>query len=251
MAELCRGQEAAYIPGEKHRVCHVVRVVVSLCSTPCASDHAQQLRSSAWPAFVCTACSAATIVQHPHEGTPQAAHARHFSGRPGWWKPLAGKGVPAFAAVLTLFFELAAMACLAIPREIDFCSRSSHCVLIYSDASFEKDRLRVGWVIFGSPPLVPHGGTCAVPSEVVHEWIPQRQQIFPGEAFCLILLPLLYPQIFQARDILWFIDSQAGLVISRRSPICHAYFERSCTVAVGSSGLTPIPTLPTVCPGTG
>ena len=109
---------------------------------------------------------------------------------------------------------LKALACLAAPRDIDFWSRSPPCVLIYSDASFEKGELRLGWVIYGygPPPLLPCGGTCAVPHEVFEEWLPRRQQIFPGEALCLLLLPLLYPQIFQSRDVLWFIDNQAAVV---------------------------------------
>ena len=63
--------------------------------------------------------------------------------------------------------------------------------------------------LFAYPPFLPHGGTCDVPPEVVQEWIPRRQQIFPGEALCLLVLPLLYPTMFQSRDLLWFIDNQA------------------------------------------
>ena len=57
----------------------------------------------------------------------------------------------------------------------------------------------------------PLGGTCAVPAEVVQDWIPRRQQIFPGEALCLNIFPLLQPELFQGSDLLWFIDNQAAV----------------------------------------
>ena len=106
---------------------------------------------------------------------------------------------------------LRALACQAPPRDINFWASHSPCTLIYSDASFEQNQLRLGWVIFAPPPLRPHGGNCSVPQAVLQEWTPRKQQIFPGEALCLLVLPLLYPDLFRGQDTLWFIDNQVAV----------------------------------------
>ena len=65
------------------------------------------------------------------------------------------------------------------PRDIFVYHRSDDVVRIYSDASFEEDVLRLGWVIF---PLVgiPLGGTTVVPQEVIATWRPRQQQNLSG-----------------------------------------------------------------------
>ncbi|CAE7839424.1 unnamed protein product [Symbiodinium sp. CCMP2592] len=112
---------------------------------------------------------------------------------------------------LLVLSALRSMAQMARPRDIEVWSPPPPCMLIYTDASFEDDQLRLGWVIFAPPPYKPLGGTCAVPPQVVREWLPRRQQIFPGEALCLLILPLLYPHVLEGHDLLWFIDNAAAV----------------------------------------
>ena len=105
--------------------------------------------------------------------------------------------------VLSTLRAMAAMACLATPRDIDVWSAKSSRPFVYSDAFWSTPTLPSRrWVILGlrSAPL---GGTCAVPAEVVQDWIPRRQQIFPGEALCLNIFPVLQPELFQGSDLLW------------------------------------------------
>ena len=49
---------------------------------------------------------------------------------------------------------------------------------VYSDASFEDGRLRLGWIIF--PPIgQPRGGSTLVPPEVLASWTPEASTDFP------------------------------------------------------------------------
>ena len=71
---------------------------------------------------------------------------------------------------------------------------------LYSDASFEDGRLRLGGIIF--PPIgQPLGGSTLVPPEVLASWAPRHQQIFPKEALCLL----------EDADLLWFCDKTRPL----------------------------------------
>ena len=98
----------------------------------------------------------------------------------------------------------------AQPRDISICGRPPQPVRIYSDASFEEGVLRLGWIIF-PPTGKPFGGTCCVPDEVLHAWTPRKQQIFPGESLCGLLIPWLHgPQLCE-HDLLWFIDNEAAV----------------------------------------
>lgn len=112
---------------------------------------------------------------------------------------------------LLVLRALREMAQMAMPRDIFFWAPPQPSTLVYTDASFEANKLRLGWVVFAQPPLKPIGGTCAVPQAVLEEWVPRKQQIFPGEALCLLILPMLLPDILKGRDLLWFIDNQAAV----------------------------------------
>ena len=112
---------------------------------------------------------------------------------------------------LLVLRTLREVAILAKPRDILCWAGCSPSLLVYTDASFEANQLQLGWVIFAHPPYRPIGGTCQVPQAVLDEWAPRRQQIFPGEALCLLILPLLYPTLLQGHDLLWFIDNQAAV----------------------------------------
>ena len=98
----------------------------------------------------------------------------------------------------------------AHPRDVYVGPQPPLPIVVYSDASFENDVLRLGWVIFssGSP---PQGGTCVVPQAVLQSWIPRNQQIYPGEAVCGIVVPYLFPSVFQHRDVLWYVDNEAAV----------------------------------------
>eukprot|EP00435_Cladocopium_sp_Y103_P048537 s71_g14.t1 len=81
---------------------------------------------------------------------------------------------------------------------------------IYSDASFEDNELRLGWVIF-PPSSTPVGGTCVVPPSVVAQWKPRTQQIYPGETLAAVLVPTLCPELLRGCDVLWFFDNEAAV----------------------------------------
>ena len=46
-----------------------------------------------------------------------------------------------------------------------------------------------------------------VPQRAIDEWQPRNQQIFMGETLAVLLLIVLFPEIFRQRDVLWFIDN--------------------------------------------
>lgn len=76
----------------------------------------------------------------------------------------------------------------AQPRDIVVIHQPRQFVRCYSDASFESNTLRLGWVVFfpSGPPL---GGTCVVPQKEIDLWIPRKQQIFVGEYLCGLVVP--------------------------------------------------------------
>ncbi|CAE7225929.1 unnamed protein product, partial [Symbiodinium sp. CCMP2456] len=126
----------------------------------------------------------------------------------------------------------------ARPREISMTWEAPPFMLIYTDASFEAGELRLGWVIFDAA-ATPLGGTCLVPQHVVDSWKPRKQQIFVGETLAVLLLPLLYGDLFRGRDALWFVDNQGAVTaaVSGASPegdvheIAHiaAYLRSQCS----------------------
>ena len=97
------------------------------------------------------------------------------------------------------------------PRDITVCGPVRPPLLIYSDASFEAGELRLGWVIFDPGSLtLPRGGTTLVPTGIIQSWIPRRQQIFPGETICGLVVPKLYGDVLSGRDVVWFVDNEAA-----------------------------------------
>ena len=97
------------------------------------------------------------------------------------------------------------------PRTVTVCGPERRPLVIYSDASFEKGSLRLGWVVMDpDQSFSPVGGTCVVPPEVLNSWVPRRQQILPGETLCGLLLPVLHPDLLRLRDLLWFVDNEAA-----------------------------------------
>ena len=98
----------------------------------------------------------------------------------------------------------------SLPRVIPLTDRGSLVTRIYSDASFENEELRVGWVIF-PPAARPEGGTCVVPPQVIASWKSRSQQIFPGESLAGLLVPLLHPCHFWQADCIWFVDNEAAV----------------------------------------
>ena len=111
-------------------------------------------------------------------------------------------------AEVTTLRLLSIMLHEARPRDIEVCSATKSPLVIYSDASFEKGTLRVGWVLMTSPPL---GVSCLVPSEVTDSWIERHQQIYPGETLCGLLVPWVHGDILAGRDLLWFVDNEAAV----------------------------------------
>ena len=73
-----------------------------------------------------------------------------------------------------------------------------------------NEDLRLVWVIFTTCNQAL-AGTCLVPPNVIHDWKPRKQHIFPGETLAVLILPLLYPQLLRNMDALWFIDNQGAV----------------------------------------
>ncbi len=111
--------------------------------------------------------------------------------------------------ILTLRVLLAVVKSVE-PRDIQLLQPAHPPTLIYSDASFEKNELRLGWVVM-VPGARPFGGTCLVPSAVLATWQPRTQQIFPGESLCALLIPHLHGSSLQGKDIVWFVDNSAAV----------------------------------------
>ena len=100
----------------------------------------------------------------------------------------------------------------ASPRESKICGPLRAPLAIYTDASFEADKLTLGWVIFDTTSSTqPIGGSCVVPPEVIASWLPRRQQIFAGETLCGLVIPRLHPQILHNRDAVWYIDNESAV----------------------------------------
>ena len=107
------------------------------------------------------------------------------------------------------------------PRDIYVHHRSDDVVRIYSDASFEDDVLRLGWVIFPSGGI-PLGGTTVVPQEVIATWRPRQQQIYPGETLAAVVVPALAAEPLASQSILWFIDNEAAAAALIRASTSEA-----------------------------
>ena len=106
---------------------------------------------------------------------------------------------------------LLAIVLRAPPRTFCISSCARPLTRVYSDASFEKGELRLGWVIFPPSDGQPCGGTCLVPPPVLESWKDRRQQIYPGETLAVLVAPQLQPEFFTDADVLWFIDNQASV----------------------------------------
>ena len=95
------------------------------------------------------------------------------------------------------------------PRDIPVLPDSAQVTRVYSDASFESDVLRLGWVIFPSSGT-PLGGTTVVPQGIIATWQPRQQQIYPGETLAAVVAPLLDAAALQSKSVVWFIDNEAA-----------------------------------------
>ena len=98
---------------------------------------------------------------------------------------------------------------LAKPRDITVVGSPPPVIRVYSDASFEDNQLRLGWIIFKDG-VTPSGGTCVVPEAVLQAWLPRRQQIYPGEALCGLIVPWFHRALLSGCDLLWFCDNEAA-----------------------------------------
>ena len=108
---------------------------------------------------------------------------------------------------LRLLHEIVASA---DPRDVNIKPYSNQLMRVYTDASFENDVLRLGWVIF-HPDVPPLGGTCVVPPSTLESWTPRRQQIYPGESLAALVVPTIHPELFKEQDIIWFVDNEAAV----------------------------------------
>eukprot|EP00439_Symbiodinium_sp_Y106_P048960 s3206_g6.t1 len=108
---------------------------------------------------------------------------------------------------ISVLETLRRLVVLAEPRSIDISTNPTELMHVYTDASFEDGQLRLGWIMFSSAFARPRGGTCVVPQRAIDEWMPRDQQIFMGETLAVLLLLILFPEMFRQRDVLWFIDN--------------------------------------------
>ena len=96
------------------------------------------------------------------------------------------------------------------PRRISVLGLPPTPLRIYTDASFEGGELRLGWIILRSHVCLA-AGTTLVPNSVLDAWKPRHQQIFQGEALCVLVVPALHPKLLFQEDAIWFVDNQAAL----------------------------------------
>ena len=114
------------------------------------------------------------------------------------------------SAALDVLSFLELIVCTARPRAVPvFPTMSSH-ILCYSDASFEENELRMGWVVFKEQ-CSPVGYSCVVPPEEIATWQAREQQIYVGESLAILTALRATPSLFAQRAILWFLDNQASL----------------------------------------
>ncbi|CAE7466822.1 unnamed protein product [Symbiodinium microadriaticum] len=105
------------------------------------------------------------------------------------------------------------MVISARPRFISIFGPPAPLLRIYSDASFEGGVLRLGWLLFDGDVCVV-AGTAAVPDQLLSSWKQRKQQIFPGESLCMLVVPLLHGAHLQDRDAIWFVDNMGALSAS-------------------------------------
>ena len=98
----------------------------------------------------------------------------------------------------------------ASPRDVHILAQPAKPVLVYSDASFEANTLRLGWVIFAGDQQ-PVGGSCLIPEEEIAKWKARRQQIFPGESLCGLIIPFFHIEQLAQCDVVWFVDNCAAV----------------------------------------
>ena len=98
----------------------------------------------------------------------------------------------------------------ASPRDIHVCGSVRPLAVVYSDASFEAGQLRLGWIVLMAN-CTPFGGSCVVPDEVLNSWTPRKQQIFPGETLCGLIVPWFHQDRLRNHDILWFVDNEGAV----------------------------------------
>ena len=96
------------------------------------------------------------------------------------------------------------------PRELSLLPQENEILRVYSDASFENSELRLGWILFPQDSQ-PVGGSCLIPPAVLASWCERRQQIFPGESLCGLLVPYFHPKVFGSRDAVWFVDNEGAV----------------------------------------
>ena len=98
----------------------------------------------------------------------------------------------------------------ASPRDVHILAQPAKPVLVYSDASFEANTLRLGWVIFAGDQQ-PFEGSCLIPDEEIAKWKARRQQIFPGESLCGLIIPFFHIERLAQCDVVWFVDNCAAV----------------------------------------
>ena len=133
-------------------------------------------------------------------------------------------------------------ACCPSPETFRSLVRMQSAVMtVCTDASFEANKLRLGWFSFlrGSRGL--WGGTCVVPPEAIAGWKVHAQQIFMGETLAALAVPLLYVPLFRSTDVIWFVDNaiavSAAVAGTSREDNVHEVALASLSAAVpGGSG---------------
>ena len=104
------------------------------------------------------------------------------------------------------------------PRSVPLWTRPVQPTVIYSDAAWPSDWdgskeikiPRIGWVIF-TPGCRPKAFSMTVNRSITGHLLERRQQIMAMEAFAAIAAPTVSPELFQDKEIIWFVDNESAV----------------------------------------
>ena len=107
------------------------------------------------------------------------------------------------------------------PRTTRILGPTPRPIVVYSDASWPEKMTaeeavtrgeppRLGWVVFGATER-PRGFSMELGREFVSMLFPRKTQILAAEAVAVLTALVITPELFNGRDVVWFVDNEAAL----------------------------------------